>query len=134
MPRTKRKTFIIGCSSRKKGKKAKAIDLYDGPLWQTLRKHGTGNNRIMALSAKYGLIPADKVIADYDCLLGRDVSSEQLVSKLKKQMKKYRLRNVHVVTSKKYCAALEKAGLKDFKFVTGGIGDKRKKLRILVGG
>ena len=132
MPPAKRKTIIIGCSARKKGKKGKARDLYDGPLWQTFRKYSKGNHRVMALSAKYGLISADKQISTYDCLLGRDRTQTELVRQLQKQLKKFRLRNVYVVTSKKYAQALRDAGLKDFKFITGGIGIKRKKLRGLL--
>ena len=132
MPRNRRKTIIIGCSSRKKGKRGKARDLYDGPLWQTLRKYDRRKHRIMALSAKHGLIPADKVISDYDCLLGRDRSPDALVRQLERQLKGYRLKNVHVVASKKYAEALRRSGLEDFKFVSGEIGVKRKKLRGLL--
>ena len=54
---------------------------------------------MFALSAKYGLIPADKVISDYDSLLGRDVTDEQL-KKVAKQLKKYRLGKPYVFASK----------------------------------
>ena len=86
----------------------------------------------MVLSARHGLIPADKVLNDYDCLLGRDRSEDALVAQLEKQLKGYRLKNVHVVASKKYAEALRLAGLKDVKFVSGGIGVKRRKLRGLL--
>lgn len=124
-----RPVIIIGCSQRKKGKKGKAMDLYDGPLWQTFRKYNKNKYRVFALSAKYGLIPAEKVIADYNSLLGRDVSIKQLATKLKKQKKKYRLGKTTLFAGKQYAEAMKQAGI-DFTFVTGGIGDKRKKLRI----
>jgi len=123
-----RKTIIIGCSQRKKGKSGKAQDLYDGTIWQTFRKHDKGKYRVFALSAKYGLVPADKVIRDYDTLLGRDVSIEKLAKKVKQQKKKYRLGKIYLFAGKQYAKVLEQAGY-EFTFITGGIGDKRKKLR-----
>jgi hypothetical protein len=127
-----RKTIIIGCSGKKRKGRLPASELYNGPLWQTFRKYDTGTHRIFVLSAKLGLIPADKKITPYDVLLKRDVSIDELAKKVKRQLKKYRLRNVYVVAGKDYATVLEKAGLKKFKFVKGTIGVKRQKLRKLL--
>ena len=116
----------------KKEGRGKAYEIYDGPLWQTFRTHEKGNHRIMVISAKYGLIPADKVISSYDCLLGRDKTDSVLAHQIKRQLKRYRLKNVYVVASKRYAAVLRKAGLSNFHFVSGGIGVKREKLRGLL--
>jgi hypothetical protein len=129
MPRTK--VIIIGCSKVKKGKRDKASDLYDGTLWRTFRKNNKGKYRVFALSAKYGLIPADKKISTYDSLLGRDVSEEALQKKVEKQLKKYRLGTPYVFTSKKYAEVLKDSGLK-IRFVKGGIGEKASKLKRLL--
>jgi len=130
--KTKRKTIIIGCSSKKKAGRLRARDKYDGPWWTTLRKWDSGSARIFVLSAKYGLIPAERKISDYDSLLGRDVTDADLVKKIKRQLKRYRLKNIYVVTSKRYAKVLQDAGLTDFKFVSGGIGTKRAKLKKLL--
>lgn len=129
MPLTK--VIIIGCSKSKKGKRSKAMDLYDGTLWKTFRKNTKGKYRVFALSAKYGLIPADKVISDYDSLLGRDVTDEQLEKKVAKQLKKYRLGKPYVFASKRYAKVLKDAGL-SIRFVSGGIGVKAQKLKRLL--
>ena len=129
MPLTK--VIIIGCSKSKKGKRSKALDLYDGTLWKTFRKNNKGKYRVFALSAKYGLIPADKVISDYDSLLGRDVTDEQLKKKVAKQLKKYRLGKPYVFTWKRYAKVLKDAGL-PIRFVSGGIGIKAQKLKRLL--
>lgn len=122
-----RETIIIGCSQRKKGKSGKVYELYDGPIWQTFRKYNTGKYRVFAISAKYGLIPIDKIISDYNTLLGRDITVNQLSEKIKKQKKKYRFGKITLFAGKKYAEAMKKAGF-NFKFVEGGIGDKRSKL------
>jgi len=129
MPHTK--VIIIGCSKSKKGKRSKASELYDGTLWRTFRKNNKGKYRVFALSAKYGLIPADKIISDYDSLLGRDVTDEELEKKVKKQLKKYRLGKPYVFTSKRYAEVLKNAGL-PIRFVKGGIGQKAQKLKRLL--
>ena len=125
------KVIIIGCSKSKKGKRGKAIDLYNGTLWKTFRKNNKGKFRVFALSAKYGLFPVDKVISDYDSLLGRDVTDKELKKKVEKQLKKYRLGKPYVFTSKRYAEVLKSAGL-NIKFIEGGIGIKARKLKRLL--
>jgi hypothetical protein len=65
--------LIVPCSKKKttKYEKTQAINLYDGPLYHSLRKyvHDFSNNDgldIMILSAKYGLIEPKKIIQKYD--------------------------------------------------------------------
>jgi len=126
-----RDVIIIGCSGKKRTGKMKARDLYNGPFWTTLRKNDDGRFRIFVLSAKYGLIPADTIISPYDSLLGRDVSVSELAKKIKKQRKKYRLKNARLVAGKKYAEAMEEAGIK-FTFVEGDLFKKRSFLKSLL--
>ena len=126
-----KKVIIVGCSASKKGNKGKALDLYNGTLWKTFRKNNKDKYRVFALSAKYGLIPAEKVISTYDSLLGREVTEAALIKKVKRQLKKYRLGKPYVFTSKKYADVLKKSGL-DIKFMSGGIGTKAQKLKRLL--
>jgi len=72
------KLAIIACSGKKRpGPDVKAIDMYDGPMWQTLRARmaelpaareafATGELRIFVLSAKWGLVEAFVCLPDYD--------------------------------------------------------------------
>lgn len=157
-------TIILPCSDRKKSlpkgrKKMKAMDLYDGPLFQTLRRVLKDNEveirsgetypkgakttaqrkkvdkndvwldrfRILILSAKYGLLVADKPIPKYNAKLGKNVSKEQLVLQLRKQQ----IGSIgldppiYCFASREYSSALQEAGY-SFYYVKGGIGSKRK--------
>ena len=149
MAKKKKPVVIIPCSAKKselyRDIKSRAFDYYDGPLWKTLRvllaRDGSQiQNRFVldepfdfyALSAKYGLIPITKKISPYDTLLGRDVSKEQLISKVKKQLSVRKLngRDIYAFTSRSYSDVLLDAGL-SFFYVKGGIGMKRKLLKEL---
>jgi hypothetical protein len=67
--------LILACSQRKKPAKGfvPALDRYDGPAFLVLRKYLRAETvsppTVLILSAKYGLIPADQKIPDYDCLM-----------------------------------------------------------------
>jgi hypothetical protein len=75
--------LIVACSERKNPAKEKlpAIDRYDGPVFRVLRKYLRERPEdaltVLVLSAKYGLIAADREIADYDCRLSAE-SAERL--------------------------------------------------------
>lgn len=64
--------LLISCSQRKKNvNSARAIDLYDGPYYQILRKlrrigEYPTNLDVYIISAKYGLISENTVIEYYD--------------------------------------------------------------------
>lgn len=69
--------LVLACSKRKVAAAGllPAIDRYDGPTFRVLRKYlrelEGGAPSILILSAKYGLIPSDQQIPDYDCRLTR---------------------------------------------------------------
>jgi hypothetical protein len=75
--------LVMACSQRKNPAKGvlPAIERYDGPAFRVLRKYlreeGGKALSILVLSAKYGLIPANRKIPDYDCRLSR-ASAEKL--------------------------------------------------------
>ena len=63
--------LILSCSRRKLDRPAPALELYDGPLFRVVRKAmrdgvGPGDVAVYILSARYGLIPARRVIEPYD--------------------------------------------------------------------
>jgi hypothetical protein len=72
--------LVIACSERKAPAAGllPAIDRYDGPAFRVLRKflreHESLAPTILVLSAKYGLIPADREIPFYDCRISRDTA------------------------------------------------------------
>lgn len=84
------KIVILACSGRKNpGDGVLAIDMYDGPMWQSLRARlselprarqalATGDLRIFVLSAKFGIVEADVVLPDYDQRLDERRAAELL--------------------------------------------------------
>ena len=76
-----RRLLILSCSKSKQQGKflLPAIDRYDGPAFKTLRKWRPVDERmeVIILSAKYGFIPSDLPISDYDCEMPRQVSPAQ---------------------------------------------------------
>lgn len=63
--------LLISCSARKRSDPGllSALERYDGPAFRVLRKQlraGRPAVRVLVLSAKFGLIPADLPIPDYD--------------------------------------------------------------------
>jgi hypothetical protein len=120
-------TFIIGCSATKLCERMPAMELYNGPLWQTWRKYNNGQ-QCYAISAKYGLIPATESIDPYDCLLGREVTPQQLFDLVCTQLPDFGTNNIYVAASAKYADVLRRCGI-DFTFMGGGIGYKRQQLK-----
>jgi hypothetical protein len=74
-------TLVIACSRRKAPHPAAARDLYTGPVFrqslaaalaEAARYEAGGTPaRVLVLSARYGLITLDEVIAPYDLRMGR---------------------------------------------------------------
>lgn len=62
------RALLLSCSKAKRcgGGAMPARELYDGPAFRVLRKHGGDDLPVWVLSAKYGLIPADAKINRYD--------------------------------------------------------------------
>lgn len=58
--------LILACSDKKKNITGPALQVYDGQLFQTLRKYPPTGLDIFILSGKYGLIPAEKEIQPYN--------------------------------------------------------------------
>ena len=134
---------IIPCSSKKRKDKGNmpAYERYDGPLWRTFRKWRESGEkrrhpfRFFALSAEYGLIPIEQDIPDYDTKLSLKDSIGLLdfYIVLRKQLSEFNLEGnkVYAFTSRDYSMALKRAGL-SFDYVSGGIGQKRQRLGMLL--
>lgn len=61
--------LILGCSHKKKSERGRAIDVYDGPLFRTLRRRISETSRpleILILSARHGILREDDLIDPYD--------------------------------------------------------------------
>jgi hypothetical protein len=136
--------LIVGCSRRKAAglRRARAWDLYDGRLFQVLKKAlrdrvgWRDEVAVLIVSAKYGVIDADRVIASYDERLTPATSrrgGERLARQLRAEVEGRRFRAVHVNLGRAYMAAL--ADL-DALFAptpvdraSGGIGERNAQTR-----
>jgi hypothetical protein len=76
-PPVARRLLVLACSARKRMEAGllPAVDRYDGPAFRVLRKALANTDDppdVLILSARYGLIPADREIPDYDQKLSPD--------------------------------------------------------------
>jgi len=66
--------FIISCGKAKVNKKTSAYKLYSGGFFKKqlslVRSMGATKKNTFILSAKYGLIPCEEIIAPYDLKMG----------------------------------------------------------------
>src|SRR5947209_9600943 len=60
--------LILGCSAKKRERRAQAMDVYDGPIFRVLRKSGGQCPKVLVwiVSARYGLIEGKQVIEPYE--------------------------------------------------------------------
>jgi hypothetical protein len=66
--------YVVACGKRKKPRPAPAWQLYTGPYFGAMMAYvrlRAGLHDIAILSAKYGLVPAQRVIAPYNLKLGQ---------------------------------------------------------------
>ena len=130
------KKMIIGCSGKKKPGFMACWEKYDGPLWQSLRavegyKKLIIEGRILVISAKHGLVPASLIIDDYNQTLSSIQDIQTLGVKVLGQLPDLISRDdeIIVVAGEKYRNALSLA-YTGYEFVAGGIGEKRKRMKI----
>jgi len=70
--------ILISCVSKKLNKKARAKDLYISPLFKFNLRYAKSlkPNKIFILSAKYGLLDLEKVVAPYEKTLNKMKAKE----------------------------------------------------------
>jgi hypothetical protein len=135
--------LIVACSQRKKPAKGKlpAIDRYDGPVFRVLRKYLRESAQkppcVLILSAKYGLIAADRKIKDYDCRLtaaSAERSRSQVLRAASRVLSSSRWQRIGICAGKDYRIAL--AGFAELvpqgvrvDYIEGGQGPRLSALR-----
>ena len=145
--------LIIACSGKKIRGTMPAYELYDGSLWTSFRKHAPAppdrDIAIYVLSAKYGIIPYDEVISDYDLEIVGDnkrfykkteIKASEVAKKIRKQ---WNAGQVLLAGGKQYENALNQAGFEvqlveniptfpNHKAKDRGVGLKRQALNWLL--
>lgn len=133
----KRYLLILPCSKKKREvAAARAIDLYNGPFYQILRKHGTPNLDVLILSAKHGLIEADEIIYLYDQKMTKERAqelSESVRKKLEMVITTNHYEEILVNLGTIYMAALNRSkntlGRYNVSYASGRIGERIKQLK-----
>ncbi len=135
--------LILSCSQRKAPAKGclPAIDRYDGPAFRVLRKYLRENlpeaPTVLILSAKYGLIEADRRIPPYDRRLSRTSAERlrpQVLETVRRILRSRPWRSVGVCAGKEYRSTLN--GLAELlpadvrlDLLAGGLGKRLAALR-----
>jgi Family of unknown function (DUF6884) len=135
--------LIVACSQRKNPAKGKlpAIDRYDGPVFRVLRKYlregAEDAPSVFILSAKYGLIAAEREINGYDCRLSASSAERlrpQVLKAARRVLSSCRWQGIGLCAGKDYRVAL--AGFEELvpaharvDFIEGGQGPRLSALR-----
>jgi len=134
--------IIIACSRRKLSDTnlLPAIERYDGPTFRLLRRflreQPSAPLDIYILSAKFGLIPSDYPIPDYDQKMTRDRSRQlqpEVIAKLKQILNAKPYQQLCICLGQDYFHALEKYGTLVkaeliVRVATGSLGKKLSSL------
>ncbi|MEG4345742.1 hypothetical protein QUB70_21045 [Microcoleus sp. A003_D6] len=133
-----RHLLILACSQRKRSDadSLPAIERYDGPTFRLLRrflrKQPSAPLEIYILSAKFGLIPSDYPIPDYDQKMTRARSRQlqpEVMAKLKHILNAKPYQQLCICLGRDYFLALDKydmlikSGLA-VRIATGSLGKK----------
>jgi hypothetical protein len=111
-----RRLLVIACSEKKLAARGllPAIERYDGPAFRVLRKYLREDPEdvpsVLILSAKYGLIAANRPIPAYDRRLTPTAARElrpQLAEALRAALRGKEWRSVGICAGRAYRAALE---------------------------
>jgi hypothetical protein len=112
----KHRLLLLSCSQRKLDTPGRiaALRRYDGPAFRVLRKYLLSRRdpclKVLIVSAKYGLIPAEKRISDYDLRLDahRASSLQRVVTDgLRDARNRVRPESTLLCMSKLYLTCLE---------------------------
>lgn len=135
--RGKRYLLILPCSKKKRDvAAAPAIELYNGPFYQILRKQRSLNLDVLVLSAKYGLIDVEKIITSYDQKMTERRAlelSKSVREKLEKTIATGHHKEIFVNLGSTYMAALcvskDVLDRCNTSYATGRIGERMQQLR-----
>lgn len=132
-----RRLLLISCSSKKQTLNDRmAIEVYDGPFYQVVRKHNRDDLDILILSAKYGLIDQNQVISTYDAIMTPKIANEirkDSTEKLLKIINENNYSEIFVELGKTYENAIDFTKLEfmdlNIKFDSGTIGKRLHNLK-----
>lgn len=125
--------LIISCSATKRDGRRKAVDLYDGPAYRTLRANLPQDVEVVILSALYGALGASHYIRPYDLkmtsAMARKFVEANRLWYLKERLRTESYSAIHVHASGAYREALEGIELDGATYSRGGIGEQLGQLK-----
>jgi hypothetical protein len=116
MPPNLRSLLIVSCSQRKRSDPGllPAIERYDGPTFRVLRRflkeQSSAHLDISILSAKFGLIPANQPIPNYDQRITLSRAQELqsgVITKLREILNSKSYQEIYICMGKDYYRALD---------------------------
>jgi len=127
--------LVLSCSDRKRHGlgRCRAIDLYDGPYYRTIRKL-TREGRlpttldIYIVSGKYGLIRADEMIEEYDRTIDLSVVEETDSRQRMRDLISEGYDSIFVNMGKMYLKHFSDI-LEGFTFAKGRIGQRNAQMK-----
>lgn len=132
-----RDLLILGCSQKKKPQPGRAIDVYDGPLFRTVRRRISESHKpidIVIVSSRHGIIPQDEQIEPYDDKLPRGDNPE-FARKVAAQLSKVlppAVNSVLILAPRHYIATLPieiiRLRCSNFEMFSGRMGRCQAKL------
>lgn len=132
----KKYLLLLPCSKKKKRVSiARAIELYDGPFYQIIRKNYQEKIDIFIISAKYGLINSNDFISFYDQIMTTERAKElsgNVKMELEKNLRIKDYDKIFINLGKTYMIALEESkNLLDNYNVSWGYGQIGERLHQL---
>ncbi|MBV9294304.1 MAG: hypothetical protein JO145_01935 [Acidobacteriaceae bacterium] len=116
-----------------------ALDRYDGIFFRVLRKWMRAQSSdsvptdLLIVSARFGLIDANKQIPNYDVRMTRERASElapQIQAALRIRLRRNVYRNIFVNLGREYLATVAGLnGLQRATWAVGGIGQRARQMK-----
>ena len=131
-----RSLIVLACSKTKRPARGRALDVYDGPGFRTIRANRAATELdVVIVSAKYGAISGEDQIAPYDRVLkAGDEITLKIRADLDRRLATKRYGNVFVFLGPVYLAAVGDVreylvGSPRITVANGGIGRRLGQLR-----
>jgi hypothetical protein len=121
--------LIIQCGANKQPTSCRVDEMYMKGFWADYRRNQPNvPHRVFVLSAKYGLLSGDQIIAPYDLKMtekkrpnSREMHYSRLIPKVKEQRGLLDIKNAYFIGGSTYYKVLKAAGLPVHKIEKRGV-------------
>ena len=121
--------LIIQCGSNKQASSCRVDEMYTKGFWSDYRRNKpVSPHRVFVLSAKYGLVSGEQIIAPYDLKMTenkrpklREIHYSRLIPKVKEQKDRLDIKRAYFIGGSTYHKVLKGAGLPVHKIEKKGV-------------